>query len=400
VFTIDDRLRGLPASREQVVALYQSINSPHLAVPGKQAGPAQAFILGLRGGSGFAVFVYLYLAEAGDCAIYVPERRNLSPDEYADEEGEGLAFVESMGFMMDNMNFRSLSAEDQEQMLKTAPVFQKDPRGASGAGGGKGGKPEQRNLAAIQLGKLFASFCLVLAVLGGCKHMPTEKEQQGAQIHYDLGVQAQQADPQTAFKEFEAALELDPYMVEAHNASGVLLHLSFGRQDEAIAHYRKALELRPDFTETKVNLANVFLDQKRYDEAIKLYEEALNDMLYRTPDFAHGNLGWALYKKGELRKAIESIRAALTINPKFCLGYKNLGIIYDEGGSTDEACKQFGRYRENCPEVADAHYREGVCLAKQGQTVLARQSFESCQAKATSDVLKDDCQKLKESMGP
>jgi hypothetical protein len=42
VFSIDDRIRGLPANREQVVALFQSINAPHLAIPGKQAGPAQA----------------------------------------------------------------------------------------------------------------------------------------------------------------------------------------------------------------------------------------------------------------------------------------------------------------------------------------------------------------------
>ena len=88
MFTLDERLKGLPATREQIVSLFQSINSPHLAVPGKQAGPAQAFIVGLRGGSGFAVFIYLSLAESADCAVYAPARRNLSPEEYQDEENE------------------------------------------------------------------------------------------------------------------------------------------------------------------------------------------------------------------------------------------------------------------------------------------------------------------------
>ena len=41
-------------------------------------------------------------------------------------------------------------------------------------------------------------------------------------------------------------------------------------------------------------------------------------MLYPTPFIAHGNLGWALYKKGETKKAVDHIKAAVTTNPKRC----------------------------------------------------------------------------------
>ena len=75
MFTLDERIRGLPAAKEQVVAVYHSINSPHLAIPGKKAGPAQASIVGLRGTHGFAVFIYLYLPESQDCAVYASDRR-------------------------------------------------------------------------------------------------------------------------------------------------------------------------------------------------------------------------------------------------------------------------------------------------------------------------------------
>jgi hypothetical protein len=128
VFTIDERYRGLPANREQVIALHQSLNAPHLAIPGKKAGPAQAFIVGLRGANGFGVFVYLYLAEAEDCAVYVSGKRNASAEEFQEEEGDALAFVESMGFMMDNANWRSLPPPRQDELLKTLPVFFKDPK--------------------------------------------------------------------------------------------------------------------------------------------------------------------------------------------------------------------------------------------------------------------------------
>lgn len=416
MFTIDGRLKGIPATREQVFALHKSLNAPYLAVPDKKAGPAQAYIVGLRISTGLAIFVYLYLADGADCAVYVPSRRNLTAAEVPDEENEALGFVESMGFMMDNMNFRSLAVDAQEQLIRTLPVFQKEPKGGAPQAPAKAAvaspkeaapTPEPaapaapKNLDTGALGKLFGSFCLV-ALLGfaGCRHTPDEKALQNAQIHYDLGVQAQQSNPQMALQEFQKALDLDPNFVEAHNAMAVLLHLSFNRPDEAIEHYRKAILLRPAFSEAKTNLGNVFLDQKRYDEAIKLYEEALNDMLYPTPFIAQGNLGWALYKKGEVKRGIDHIKASVTTNPKFCLGYRNLGIIYDEQGEVEESCLQLGRYRERCPDLADAYFREGICLAKTGKSVAARTNFETCEAKASTDAMKDDCRRLKDKLSP
>ncbi|HXN40990.1 MAG TPA: social motility TPR repeat lipoprotein Tgl, partial [Myxococcaceae bacterium] len=177
---------------------------------------------------------------------------------------------------------------------------------------------------------------LLVSLLGlGCSHVPTEREQRGAEIHYDLGVNAQQAgEMRSALAEFETALTLDPGFAEAHNAIALLLSNAFGRPEEAIAHLNKALEIRPTFSEAKVNLGVVLSQQGRYDAAIKLFEEALNDMRYPTPYFAEGNLGWALYKKGDTKMALDHIRAAVTIEPKFCQGYRNLGIIESESGNT------------------------------------------------------------------
>jgi tetratricopeptide (TPR) repeat protein len=254
-------------------------------------------------------------------------------------------------------------------------------------------------LARLLAGLLATGLC-------GCKHVPTEREIQGAQIHFDLGVNAQTSgDVQTAYREYQQAVEKYPDFAEAHNALGILLHLSFKRPQEALVHYQQAVKLKPAFSDAgftsqaKTNLANLYLDLARYDEAIALYQEALNDMLYATPYIAQHNLGWAHYKRGDTKRedhklAVESIKAAVTTNPKFCLGYKNLGIIFDEQGKLEDACKNYGRYRENCPDVADAHYREGVCLAKLGQNDAARKAFAACQTKNPSEPLKEDCKRL------
>ncbi len=154
MFTIDERYRGLPASREQVISLHQSLNAPHLAIPGKKAGPAQAFIVGLRGGQGIGVFVYLYLAESADCAVYVSGKRNATPEDYTDEENDALGFVESMGFMMDNANWRSLPPPRQDELLKTLPVFFKDPKLSPAPKA----KADAKLAAATTLGRFLAAF--------------------------------------------------------------------------------------------------------------------------------------------------------------------------------------------------------------------------------------------------
>jgi tetratricopeptide (TPR) repeat protein len=246
---------------------------------------------------------------------------------------------------------------------------------------------------------LLAPLVALALFLSGCRHVPTEKERNSSEIHYNLGVQAQQAgNIQEALNEFQRAIEKDPENADARNALGILLHLSFRRHAEAIEHYQKALEVRPTFSEARTNLANVYLDQGRYDEAIKLYEQVLNDMLYPTPFIAQGNMGWAYFKKGDTQKALENIRAAVTLNPKFCLGYKNLGLILDQTGNTEDACRQFTRYRESCEDAADAHMREGVCMAKLGQVDAARERFTTCEEKATVPGLKDECRRLREHL--
>ncbi|HET9449370.1 MAG TPA: social motility TPR repeat lipoprotein Tgl [Aggregicoccus sp.] len=246
----------------------------------------------------------------------------------------------------------------------------------------------------------FVVLALALAAaLPACKHTPTEREKQGSESRYDLGVLAQQQGRlQEAYTEFERAVELDPDNADAHHALGILLHLAFNRPEEAIKHYQRALEVRPTFSEAKSNLGNVYLSTSRYDEAIRLYKEALNDMLYPTPYIAQNNLGWALYKKGDKAQALQNIKAAVTTNPQFCLGFKNLGLIAEEGGDHAEACRQYARYRQACPETADALKREGVCQARSGQAAAAKASFASCEAKAQAQDLKDECRQLAEQL--
>lgn len=399
MYSIDERLRGLPAVKDQVVQLYQSLNAPHLAIPGRKAGPATAFVLGLRGPSGFAVFVYLYMQQSGESAVYVPSNGTVPAEQFQSEEAEALGFVESMGFIMDNLNFRGRPPDEQDAIIRTLPVFMREPPppAAPPSPSSPGKTPSGGHGSVVQLGKLFSAFCLGLLV-SGCAHL-SDKDREQANLHYELAVENLTKSPQVAMKESDEALRLDPNLADAWHVKALLLHYSFGRLEEANVAYLKALELKKPFSEARSNLGNLYMDQKRYDDAIEAYQTALNDVLYPTPYIPQGNMGWAFYKKGDRAKAIELIKAATTANPKYCLGYLNLAQIYEAANEMADSCKYAVRFREHCPERADAWQRDGVCLANAGDKAAAAKAFDTCVEKAgTSDDQKDLCKQLKEQL--
>ncbi len=95
-----------------------------------------------------------------------------------------------------------------------------------------------------------------------------------------------------------------------------------GRSEEAIAHYREALRLRPDFAEAHNNWGLALARHDGLEEAIAHYREALR----LRPEFAeaHNNLGWVLARQGKLAAAIEHYQQALSLRPDFPEAHSNL----------------------------------------------------------------------------
>jgi hypothetical protein len=156
VFKPDPTITWVPALREQIVAVVESINQPQVSIPGKPSQQVFGHLVGVRNGNAtFSIYVALFLPKSGENVVYVHDRRQLTVEEYRDVEIEGLQFLESMGFMLDNLNFRNLSAEVQEQTVKRIPLLAK-PRApgeatAPAAADGDGSAP-------ARVGRLLASF--------------------------------------------------------------------------------------------------------------------------------------------------------------------------------------------------------------------------------------------------
>jgi|SRR3990172_7314904 len=124
MFQAEPSITHVPALREQVVAVLESINQPQVSVPGRAVEPVLGQLCGIRNPNGtFSIYIALHFPKSGENVIYVHPRRQLSREEYRAAEVEGVHFLESMGFMLDNLNFTKLSPEMQEQALRRIPLF-------------------------------------------------------------------------------------------------------------------------------------------------------------------------------------------------------------------------------------------------------------------------------------
>ena len=124
MYTQETRVTHIQTGHEHVARIYQSLNQPHLAIPGKNAQACQAYLVGTRNANAsFTVWVFLHLVETEEGSVFLSENRALAADQYAPEEAEAMAFLESMGFMMEDLHFRERAPSDQEQLVKTLPCF-------------------------------------------------------------------------------------------------------------------------------------------------------------------------------------------------------------------------------------------------------------------------------------
>ncbi len=159
MYTPDPSITWLPATRDQVVAVVESINQPQVSIPGKAPQAVSGHLCGLRNQNGsFSIYVVLHLPRSGENVVYLPDQRQLTTvDEYRAIELEGLQFLESMGFMLDNLNFRNLAPAAQDEVLRRVPLFSPSRVAAQSPVGAAPGAASSAPDAA-RIARLLASF--------------------------------------------------------------------------------------------------------------------------------------------------------------------------------------------------------------------------------------------------
>jgi len=183
--------------------------------------------------------------------------------------------------------------------------------------------------------------------------------------HYNLGIALNdQGDADGAIAHYRQAIELRPNYAEAHYNLGRLL-VQKGQLDEAIEHYEKALEINPADADAHNNLGATLLATGHVDEAIAHYRKAL----VIQPNYADAscNLASALLSKGDLDGAIACYSACLAVSPNQPEAQYNLASALFRSGRTDDAIAHYQKVLELSPDNADARANLGSVLLAKGR---------------------------------
>ncbi|MBW2020866.1 MAG: tetratricopeptide repeat protein [Deltaproteobacteria bacterium] len=146
--------------------------------------------------------------------------------------------------------------------------------------------------------------------------------------------------------------------------------------DLAIAHFKKALAIKPDYPEALNNMGTVYLRLKQWDDAIECFNRAHANLLYTTPHFALSNLGEAYRGKKDYRRAIVFYKKALEINPRFPEAHRGLGLTYIATGNYKGAVSSLEKAVQYAPYLAPAYYDLGRARARQYDTEKAISAFK------------------------
>jgi tetratricopeptide (TPR) repeat protein len=136
------------------------------------------------------------------------------------------------------------------------------------------------------------------------------EEPEGAEDWYERGGELEEVAPEEAIAAYRRALEIDPGLADAHVNLGRLLHES-GRTAEAEQCYRLALAARPEDETAAFNLGVALQDLGRLEEAAEAYESALE--IDRELADAHYNLAGLYERLGRPEAAFRHLRTYRTL---------------------------------------------------------------------------------------
>ena len=186
-----------------------------------------------------------------------------------------------------------------------------------------------------------------------------------------------------SIESYKQVLRIEPNDALTYNniANNYLIIRNY---DEAMKYCNKSIELDPTGYSAPYayyNKGNCYFDNQRYLEAIECYKKALGLKPAYTDVYI--DLGLSYEYLGQKQNALESYERSIKINPKFADGYFYIGKMYFNEEKDDIASKYFIKAAEVDPGFSDPFYYLGmISLLRKDLTNSDVQSAKKCFEKA------------------
>lgn len=123
MFEIDKTQPFIPVKPEEMVEVCYSVNTILVAPADHSSEPTKAYIVAARKGSAFIFYIFLFLINSGRGFTYRRDDEMVGQKDYPKVLDEAFIFLESMGFIMDRVDLRSLSLDERKEYVQQQPFF-------------------------------------------------------------------------------------------------------------------------------------------------------------------------------------------------------------------------------------------------------------------------------------
>lgn len=203
------------------------------------------------------------------------------------------------------------------------------------------------------------------------------KDRTDGKVHYTLGLSyLREPNYSLALKEFLLAAKANPDDPQIHLSLGHTYQLLRAHED-AEKSFKKALRLS-DASDAPIcqnNLGALYLDMKRWDDAIFYFTLASKNLLFQNQDVANAGIGYSHFNKGDMLTAISFYKKSLEINPNYATARVRLAEAYEAFGKTDLALKEYQEVVKIAPNNPVIQFQYGLSSAKLGRKNQAVQAF-------------------------
>ncbi len=173
----------------------------------------------------------------------------------------------------------------------------------------------------------------------------------------------------------ERAVELDPNSDDALYLLGTA-ELALDNEAAAMAHFGRALAVRPDFEPCRRDLCLIHVRRGDHDAARR--EAALGIAADPRAAELHTIMGNLHRQAGELDLAVASFRTAQSLLPNAAHVHANLGEALQERGDLPEALACYQRALQLEPKLVEARLNMGLLLHRQGDLTGSGQDLSRC----------------------
>lgn len=195
-------------------------------------------------------------------------------------------------------------------------------------------------------------------------------------------------DTGQALQYLAAAENKDPKDPRTHY-SLALAYAARRLPDQALFHFQKALELKPDYSEAHNALGAFYAEQQQREKAEEHFQKALANPFYRTPEKPLFNLGRLMMDQGRYAEALRYFDEALHFQNTYAEAHLYRGRALDALGRQAEARRAYKAAVTYGPNLAEAQFHYGRVCATEGRTEEAVKAFRHVIRLAPGTALAD-----------